>query len=107
MGVQTPGSEASSCRTAARLPGAMSSCAPGSPRMGCVLRGSVDRGREDGREDAREAGAAAEIAGEAFADFSHGWMGISLEELGRGHQHAGGANAALRAAALEKCLLQR
>jgi hypothetical protein len=68
---------------------------------------AVSGGGNNGLKNAGEPGAAAEIAGKAFADFRYGRMGIDGEQLSCGHQHAGGTDAALSAAALEKGFLQR
>jgi len=52
----------------------------------------------DGFEDAHVAGAAAEVSGEAFLDLLHGWVGVFVEEMVGGEDHAGGADAALGSA---------
>src|SRR4051794_9347776 len=103
IGVHCPGSPAINASTAARLPGATIACASASLRMQ-VLFGS---GGNYGFEYADESRAATEIAGKAFTDFGHRGVGIALQQVGRGHQHAGRADAALRAAAGQKCPLQR
>ena len=58
-------------------------------------------------EDADESGAAAEIAGEAFANLRHGRVRVAFEQMRRGHQHARRTDAALRASAGKERLLQR
>jgi hypothetical protein len=61
----------------------------------------------DGLEDAHVAGAAAEVSGEAFFDLVEGGVGVFVEEMMRGEDHAGGADAALRAAFFQEALLDR
>src|ERR1041385_2503845 len=56
-------------------------------------------------EDFHVAGAAAEIAGESFADVGLGRGGVAFEEADGGEHHARRADAALRAAALDHRLL--
>jgi hypothetical protein len=71
--------------------------------IGGLLRG----GAMDGVKDFDEAGAAAEIAGETFADFFVGGVGIGFEKMGCGDKHAGCADSALGSAALQKSFLER
>ena len=52
----------------------------------------------DGFEDAHVAGAAAEISGEAFLDLYQCWVRVFFEQMVRGEDHAGGADAALGSA---------
>ena len=59
----------------------------------------------DGVEDAHVTGAAAEIPGEAFLNLVQGWLWILIEQVVSGEDHAGSADAALRAAAFEEALL--
>ena len=59
----------------------------------------------DGFEDAHVAGAAAEVSGEAFLDFGEGGVRVFGQEMMRGKDHAGGADAALRATVLQEALL--
>ena len=61
----------------------------------------------DGVEDAHVAGAAAEVSGEAFLDLGEGWVGVFVEEMVGGQDHARGADAALGSAAFEEALLDR
>ena len=73
-----------------------------------LLLQSCAAAESDGLEDADEAGAAAEISGQPFANLGRSWdADCAASRLCRGHQHARRADAALRAAALEKSLLQR
>jgi hypothetical protein len=74
-------------------------------RVLCGWTGWRRGGCDHRLNDAREAGTATEIAGEAFADFPATGMRVKGKQLGGGHQHARGANAALGAAALKKRLL--
>src|ERR1700737_3825141 len=53
------------------------------------------------------AGAAAKIAGHPFANIRLGWFRISLEQIYGRHNHTRRADAALRAAAFDECLLHR
>jgi hypothetical protein len=59
----------------------------------------------DGFEDAHIAGAAAEVSGEAFLDLGKGGVGVFVEEVVGGEDHARGADAALGAASFEEALL--
>src|ERR1035441_8351361 len=59
----------------------------------------------DGFEDAHVAGAAAEVSGEAFLDFWEGGVRVFGQEMMRGKDHAGGADAALRATVIQEALL--
>ena len=59
----------------------------------------------DGFEDTHVAGAAAEVSGEAFLDFRESGVRVFGQEMMRGKDHAGGADAALRATVLQEALL--
>ena len=59
----------------------------------------------DGVEDAHVAGAAAEVSGKAFLDLGQRGLGIFVEEVVGGEDHAGSADAALGSAAFEETLL--
>jgi hypothetical protein len=59
----------------------------------------------DGLEDTHVAGAAAEVAGQAFFDFIEGGVGVLVEQVVGGEDHAGGADAALGSAFFEEALL--
>jgi hypothetical protein len=59
----------------------------------------------DGGDDAGIAGAAAEVAGETFADLVYRRVRRPVEEVLGGEDHAGGADAALRPAFFEEALL--
>ena len=75
--------------------------------LGCAAGGNSEDGGFDGFEDLQIAGAAAEIAGERFADLIAGGMGILVEERFGGEQNAGSAVAALRCAEISEGFLQR
>jgi hypothetical protein len=60
----------------------------------------------DGFKDLDVACAAAEIAGKPFANFFESGLRFFVEQMNGREDHAGSANAALRAAAIEKRLLQ-
>ena len=64
-------------------------------------------GRADRRDDVLVAGAAAEIAGQALADLVVGRERVFPQQVGRRHQHAGRAEAALQRVMLAERLLQR
>src|SRR5205085_3364162 len=61
----------------------------------------------DGVNDFYIAGAAAEIAGNGFFDLVTRRAGARIKQGARRNQHAGRADAALRAAGFEKSLLKR
>ena len=61
----------------------------------------------DRLDDVLVAGAAAQIARQAFADLVVGRERIFLDQIGRGHQHARRAEAALQGVMLVERLLQR
>src|ERR1043166_3471569 len=91
-------SKPSDCRQAGRLTDALSSLRPSAFIL--ALHGADDR-----VEDFHVAGAAAEIAGESLADVGLGRARRTFEEADGGEHHAGRADAALRAAALDQRLL--
>ncbi len=87
---------------------------PRQPRPDGLAHARVDgRGRaargdgSDRVEDRRVPGAATEDAAEAVEDLPLGGLRDAREEVVRGHQHRGGAGAALGAAAGEERLLER
>src|SRR5207249_774898 len=57
--------------------------------------------------DVRITGAAAQVAFQRVRDLFARWLGIALEQLRAGQDHAGSAIAALQAVALPKSLLHR
>ena len=61
----------------------------------------------NGVDDVLIAGAAAEIAGNAFADLALGGRRVVVEQVDAGHDHAGRAESALQAVLLPEALLQR
>jgi hypothetical protein len=71
-------------------------------RLGDTL---VRRGRKHRLKYAHKSSATAQIARQPFANFRQAGVGIALDQLHRSHQHTGRTNAALRATALQKCLL--
>ena len=64
-------------------------------------------GTNDGFKNLHVASAAAKIAGEASAYFGSVRIWIAFEQINRGQHHARGADAALCAAAIDECLLDR
>src|SRR5438270_3421331 len=104
IGIHSPGWPAMSSSTAARPPGATIWWASASPRISRLLR--LPGGGNYRFEDADEAGTTAKITGEAFANLRHRRVWIALEQMVGGHQHARGADAALRAPAGQERLLQ-
>ena len=61
----------------------------------------------NGVDDVLVAGAAAEIAGDAFADLALGRRRVVVQQVDGRHDHAGRAEAALQAVLLPEALLQR
>src|SRR5471032_1089028 len=61
----------------------------------------------NGVDDVLVAGAAAEIAGDAFANFAFGGGWVVLEQRHGRHDHAGRAVAALQAVLFPEAFLQR
>src|SRR5213593_2774398 len=70
------------------------------PRAGRGAGGLGDRGQH-----LRVAGAAAEVAGDPVANLVLGRMRVLRQECGGGHQHPGDAEAALRDAVANECIL--
>ena len=65
------------------------------------------RGRvEDGGHDASIAGTAADVAGQHVAHFHFRWVWVAAQEVGGGHQDAGGAEAALHGVMPPESLLE-
>jgi hypothetical protein len=75
--------------------------------MGDLGAAKPDRSRLHGLHDALVAGAAAQHGGEALTDLGLGGTGIGLEQIERREQHAGRAEATLKAVVLVKSLLER
>src|ERR1700685_3682055 len=66
-------------------------------RGAVVCRGTVVLGRPQHRpDDVLVPGAAADLAGYRLADLVGSRIGVVIEQPARGHQHAGGAEAALQ-----------
>jgi preprotein translocase subunit SecF len=64
-------------------------------------------GIRDSFKNLRVTSAAAKIAGQSLADVRVVRVWIFTQQVNGGKDHSGGTNAALRAAAIEKSLLQR
>src|SRR6266566_4637278 len=82
-----------------------------SPRGGRLGRCRCGRTHLDGRQldrldDIHIAGAAAQIAGNAFANLPVGWIGVGSQEPGRLDDHARGAEATLQPVLIPERLLQ-
>src|SRR5829696_2318935 len=91
---------------AARRPARGTPCRlAASPSRDSRLRRHLVGGVLDGFDDVLVAGAAAEVALKAVADFGFGRVRIVVEEGDRGHDHAGGAVAALEAVHLPEAFL--
>src|SRR5579859_2598169 len=87
------------CRNAAKA----ADSEPTEPRSGWRILA----GGEDGVKNLAIASAAADIAAERVLDGGEVGMGILLEQLGAGHEHAGNAEATLHGAVRDKGALQR
>src|SRR5437660_49567 len=61
----------------------------------------------DGAHDVLIAGAAADVTFETLANLSFSRIGVVLEQLVRGHNHARGAETALQAMLFPECILDR
>src|SRR3954454_18231924 len=94
----------SSLRTT-RAPMPFSAMAPLLRRLG--RRGAAACGGHDGLDDVVVAGAAAEVALEVLAHLLLGRVRDALQHVDRGHDHAGGAEAALEPVVLAEGLLHR
>src|SRR5437763_736152 len=62
---------------------------------------------QDAVDDALVSGASADVAGEGLSDLGLSCAGVLAQQLGRLHQEAGRAKAALEAVRFPHCILQR
>ena len=103
MGSHAPGSAASSDTTACKLPGATNWYSAGIRSHVVALRPCRFR---DGFKNLDVAGAAAKISRKPFANLIHRRIGLLVQQVRSRQNHSRRADAALRAAALQECLLQ-